>query len=177
MGLNVAIDWKAILGAVAPALATALGGPLAGTAASILGASLLNKADASEAEIAEVVAAGSPETLARLREIDAGFKTRMQELGIDLERINQADRASARERETKLQDWTPRILATLVTLGFFGTLAWIVSVGLPANGGEAVLIMLGSLGTAWTQIVAYYYGSSAGSAEKNQLIAQMGNRR
>lgn len=171
------IDWESILGAVAPALATALGGPLAGTAASILGASLLGKSDASEAEVAEVIASGHPDTLARLREIDAQFKTRMEELGIDLERINQADRASARERETKLQDWTPRILATLVTLGFFGTLAWIITAGLPPTGGEAVLIMLGSLGTAWTQIVAYYYGSSAGSAEKNQMIAQLGVRR
>jgi len=110
------------------------------------------------------------------KEIDAGFKTRMQELGIDLERINAADRASARDRETKLQDWTPRVLATLVTVGFFGTLAWIVSKGLPAEGKEAVLIMLGALGTAWTQIVAYYYGSSAGSAEKNQLIARLGEK-
>ncbi|MBK8508963.1 MAG: hypothetical protein IPL51_10030 [Candidatus Competibacteraceae bacterium] len=169
-------DWKAILGAVAPALATALGGPLAGTAAQILGASLLNRPEATEGEIAEVVASGDPGILARLKEIDAGFKTRMQELGIDLERINAADRASARDRETKLQDWTPRVLATLVTVGFFGTLAWIVSKGLPAEGKEAVLIMLGALGTAWTQIVAYYYGSSAGSAEKNQLIARLGEK-
>lgn len=170
------IDWKTIVNSVAPTLATAVGGPLAGTAISALGEALLGKKDATESEVAAVIATGKPETLVQLRQVDADFKTKMEALGIDLERINAADRASARERETKLQDWTPRVIATLVTMGFFGTLAWLVSVGLPQNGAEAILVMLGSLGTAWTQIVAYYYGSSAGSAEKSQIIAKMGEK-
>lgn len=170
------IDWKAIVTSVAPTLATAVGGPLAGSAISAIGEALLGKKDATETEVATAIATGQTDVLVRLRQVDAEFKTKMEALGIDLERINATDRASARDRETKLQDWTPRIIATLVTLGFFGTLAWMVSVGLPATGADAILVMLGSLGTAWTQIVAYYYGSSAGSAEKNQLIARLGSQ-
>jgi hypothetical protein len=45
-----------------------------------------------------------------------------------------------------------------------------IAYGLPENGGEAMLVMLGTLGTAWGAIVSYYFGSSAGSREKTQAM-------
>jgi membrane protein YqaA with SNARE-associated domain len=47
--------------------------------------------------------------------------------------------------------------------------------GLPQHGGsEAMLVMLGTLGTAWGGVVAYYFGSSAGSRAKDELMRQNG---
>ena len=40
-------------------------------------------------------------------------------------------------------------------------------------GNEALLTMLGSLGTGFTMVLAYYFGSSAGSEVKNSIIAAM----
>ncbi|MGH7254897.1 MAG: hypothetical protein ACREI3_03885 [Nitrospirales bacterium] len=91
---------------------------------------------------------------------------------MDLEKITAEDRASARQREVALKDWTPAALAFVVTVGFFGVLAYLLKYGTPAHGGEAMLVMLGALGTAWTGIIAYYFGSSAGSKKKDDLLAK-----
>lgn len=164
-------DWKDVVGAVAPGLATALGGPLAGAAVAALSAQLLGRDDGTQDEVAAAVAAGGPDALLAIRQADMAFATRMRELEIDVERLHQADRADAREREVKTGDhWTPRALAAAVTLGFFGALAWLLINGVPERGGEALLVMLGALGGAWGTIVTYYFGSSAGSARKDQIL-------
>lgn len=161
-----------LLGQVAPTIATALGGPLAGLAAKTLSNVLLGKEDASEAEIAKALQSASPDQLADIKKIDAEFKTRMAELEIDLERIVAADRDSARKREVALGDHTPKILAAAITIGFFGILFWMFVHGVPKNGNEALLLMLGALQTAFTGVIAYYFGSSAGSKAKTDAMAK-----
>ena len=71
----------------------------------------------------------------------------------------------ARRREVDAKDTaTPRWLA-------FGILGWMLALGKPAVGGDALLVMLGSLGTGWASCVSYYFGSSAGSSRKSELLA------
>jgi len=156
---------------VAPSIASAVGGPLAGMATRAISEALLGKPDGTEAELVEAAAKATPEQLLALREAENSFAVKMRELDIDLERIANEDRASARDREVKAGDYTPRILAGLITLGYFGVLFWMLRFGLPNTGSsEALLVMLGALGTAWGGVVAYYFGSSAGSKAKDDLI-------
>lgn len=160
-----------LLGQVAPTIATALGGPLAGVAVKALSGVLLGHENGSEDEVKAAMASASPDQLAALKKIDADFKVSMKELDIDLERISAGDRDSARQMQTETKDWVPKLLAIVITLGFFGILIWMLVQGMPQTGTEALLMMLGALGTAWTGVVNFYYGSSAGSKAKNDLLA------
>jgi hypothetical protein len=163
-----------IVRTVAPTIASAVGGPLAGMAVRTISDALLGKPDGTEEELAQAALGATPEQLLALKKAEQDFIVQMRELDIDLERIGNQDRDSARNREIKLKDVTPKVLAAIITVGYFGVLFWMLNYGLPSNGGsEAMLVMLGTLGTAWGGIVAYYFGSSAGSRDKNETINRM----
>jgi hypothetical protein len=160
-----------LLGQVAPSIATALGGPLAGIAVKTLSNALLGHDLGSEDDVATALMNASPEQLSAIKKIDADFKVRMKELDIDLERISAGDRDSARQMQRDTKDWVPKVLAIGITAGFFGVLIWMLLNGMPKTGTEALLMMLGALGTSWNNIVQFYYGSSAGSKAKTDAMA------
>jgi hypothetical protein len=64
----------------------------------------------------------------------------------------------------------PPLLAVLVTTGFFGILIFMVT-NQNYKPTEPLLVMLGSLGTAWTMIIGFYFGSSHGSQNKDVMLA------
>ena len=97
-----------MIGAVAPTLAAAIGGPLASTAVGAVVNALGIGPDAQD-QIEATLAAGSPDTLAKLKIAEEDFKVKMKQLDIDLERINASDRDSARNREAAVRDKTPMI--------------------------------------------------------------------
>jgi hypothetical protein len=159
-----------LLGSVAPSIATALGGPLAGMATKALSQALLGNEDGSEDDLQTALRAASPEQLATVKKIDADFKVQMKSLDIDLEALAVDDRKSARDMQKEVKDWIPRALAISVTLGYFGILAYVLVVGLPMNGSEVLLMLLGTLSAGWTGIMAFYFGSSSGSQKKDAMI-------
>lgn len=159
-----------LLGQVAPTIATALGGPLAGVAVKTLSNALFGHENASEDQISEAMASATPDQLAAIKKIDADFKVQMKSLDIDLERIAAGDRDSARQMQQNTKDWVPKALAIFITFGFFGVLIWMLVFGMPKTGTEALLMMIGSLGTAWTGVMQFYFGSSAGSKQKTDAL-------
>jgi len=160
-----------IISGIAPTIATALGGPLAGGAVKLLSNVLTGKPTATEKEIADSFLLATSAQLEELREIDAQYKEKMLQANVDLEQIAASDRDSARKREISLKDKTPFLLAILTTVGFFGVL-----VGLfiypAADTNQPINIMLGTLGTAWVAVITYYFGSSASSRHKDLLISE-----
>lgn len=88
----------------------------------------------------------------------------------ELFKVEVDDRKSARELQATTRSRMPAILAILVTVGFFGILyALMMGYAKPSN---ELMIMLGSLGTAWSGIIAYYFGSSAGSQAKTDALVK-----
>ena len=167
------MDLKKLLGAVAPTLATAILGPVGGLAVQVLG-DALGISEPTQEKIKEAFQSGqlTGEQIVAVKQAEQAFVLKCRELDIDLERVHAGDRDSARKMQAETKAKIPGILAILVTLGFFGVLGWMLVGGKPQQGGDALLVMLGALGTAWGAIVQFYFGSSAGSAAKNELLSK-----
>lgn len=159
-----------LIGSVAPTIATALGGPVAGMAVKAISGALFGHEGATKDDIMTALANPTGDQLAALKKIDSDFAVQMKALDIDLERIAAGDRASARDMQKETKDWIPRALAVSVTVGFFAILLYMLVYGLPTTGNEALLLLLGALQTAWGGIIAFYFGSSSGSQNKDQMI-------
>jgi hypothetical protein len=158
------MDW---LKQVAPTIATALGGPLAGLAVSAVSKAM----GINEADVNETIKTGklTAEQLASIKQAEIELQKSAQELGLNFEQLAVEDRKSAREMQVNTKSFIPATLAVVVTLGFFGIL-YMLMTGKIMPGSEALMIMLGSLGTAWTGIIAFYFGSSAGSQAKDAMM-------
>ena len=145
-------------------------------ATTVLGQILNLKSGATMDDAGLALLNATPEQRAALMSEENRHKEVMQQMGIQsaeqFEQIAAGDRASARTREMTLKDRVPSLLALLVTVGFFGVLGYMMIHSLPTEGHDALLVMLGSLGTAWASVVAYYFGSSSGSARKTELLSQ-----
>ena len=163
---------KQVVRTVAPAIGTALGGPLGGTAVKYLADKFLGKSDATEAEVAEALAGASPEQLIRLKELDTDFAKHMADIGVDLERIAYEDRNSARDL-AKVNMVPHIVLSTVYTVGYFYVLDMFFTgqfqVPESSNGlAEGLLLVLT---TAQTLILQFWFGSSAGSKTKDVHLA------
>lgn len=154
---------------IAPTIATAMGGPLAGMAVSAI-----SKAIGVEPEkVGDLISNNklTADQIAQVKMAEIELQKQAQELGLNFEKLAVDDRKSARDMQAAIRSKVPPTLAAIVTLGFFGILVMML-LGKVDSNNPAILMMLGSLGTAWTGIIAYYFGSSAGSQAKTDLLSK-----
>lgn len=161
--------------------AAGLGGPLGTMAAQMVGKAI--GASSTPAPTADGIAGAiataltDPTQRAALLQAEQDFQKQMAELGYqnseDLDKIAADDRASARSREVQVKDWTPRILAALVVILTAAGEGWVLTHGYPSSvSGELVGRILGTLDNAAILVLSYYFGSSAGSDRKTEILAQ-----
>ena len=159
------MDW---LKQIAPTIAIALGGPLAGLAVDAISKAV----GIDPKDVTKTISEGklTADQIAQIKTAELAMAARAQELGLDFEKIAVDDRKSAREMQVSTQSWIPGGMAIIVTCGFFGILIGLMTEHFKTS--DALMLMLGSLGTAWTGIIAFYFGSSAGSQKKDELLHQ-----
>jgi hypothetical protein len=160
-----------------PFLATAagsVGGPLGAAAAATLGNALgLTKKDPSIDDLAVAYTNATPDQLLAAQKEEHDYAAKMRAMGLenekDLEKIAADDRASARAREVSLRDKFVPVLATVLIVSFVvAVLAVIRGWGKVEAAFAGTLI--GYLAANANQVVSYYFGSSAGSARKTELM-------
>ena len=149
-----------LIGSVAPTIATALGGPVAGMAVKALSGALFGHENGSEDDIQAALANPTADQLSALKKIDADFKTQMKSLDIDLERIAADDRNSARQMAIATHDWTPRVLAVVVICAWVFIQWHLLNSTIPSEMRELVARVLGTLDAALTLVLSYYFGAA-----------------
>jgi len=165
-------DWKATLASVAPALATALGGPLAGLAAQHVSNAILGKPNGDESEMAQAMATGGADALLKLKQANQQFELELKRLDIELEKLAYTDTISAREREIKTGDTlTLQILASII-IGAFLLIVWTVLFEEISIDTAIAGTLIGYVSAKADTVVGYYFGSSRGSKEKSDALAK-----
>lgn len=163
------------IGALAPTIATGLGGPLAGLAVNALESALGLDAGAAQGKdgqdkITQMIGSLDPQTAAAMRKADQEFQAHLKELDIDVLKINEANVESARTMQIQTRDVTPRVIAAAVVGGLFGLLTIMAFHDLPAANHDALMLLLGSLNAAFGAVIGFYFGSSSGSQNKDATI-------
>jgi hypothetical protein len=179
------MDWSKVastIGNTAPLLAGLVGGPVGlgvTAAAAILSHALGTPNDPDAVE----TALNDPAALDKVRQAESANSIQLQQLMVtaaqarlahetDMARIEAEDRANARAMGIQNKDWVPKVLAMAVTGGFFGILLLLALKALPEANRDMVNVVVGALGTAWISIITYYFGTSAGSMRKTELLAK-----
>ena len=157
------------LGAVAPTVARALGGPLAGLATeSLVEAFGVDSPD--ELDLRQL----SADDIRRLQLAEMTLRERMRELDIEERQLDVQDRDSARARQIAMKDWSVNALAAGYVLGYFALLAAMALGEIPPEvaAQSAFEILLGALTAGLAQIMNYFFGSSRGSKMKTEAMAR-----
>jgi len=163
------MDW---LKTIAPTIATAMGGPLAGMAVDAIGNALGMK-DATKEQVKDLLASGTltSDQMASIKQADATLKVRMKELEIDMEKVHAGDRNSAREMAARTGDvWTPRIMALVVFIVWGAVNYKLFNGTINGDMRELVARALGTLDAVLMAVIYYYYGSSSSSAAKTEAM-------
>jgi hypothetical protein len=156
-------DLFGLLKNIAPALATAVAGPLGGAAVSAI-ASRLGVSDSVEA-VAKAIA-GDPAAAAKL-----------QEMELEYAKLDMANTANARDMNSKIQEssnasWVAKNAAYVLDFAIVSAtiiMTWIVFFkGVPVENKEIAYMAIGSLITMCGTVLNFHRGSSAGSKSKTE---------
>ncbi|MGB6501640.1 MAG: hypothetical protein WBG19_09660 [Thermoplasmata archaeon] len=64
-------------------------------------------------------------------------------------------------------------LAAMIIAGFFAVLYSVLHGGMPDKGSDAVLMLIGVLASAFKDSIGYYFNSSSGSRDKQNMIENL----
>jgi hypothetical protein len=167
------MDWLKTLKTLAPTVAAALVGPLAGEAVTAL---IGIVGGAGQDDVRKVSEGGrlTAEQISQLRQLELQFQENERERGFKYAELAFKDRDSARQANVnggtqKALFW----LSVLLLVICLGTEVALLVFGLPVGTSELVVgRVLGLLDAIAMTVLAYWFGTSSSSALKTQLLAE-----
>lgn len=145
-----------ILKSAAPALATAVAGPLGGAAVTMI-ADKLGLSDKTVEAVTEALTT-NPESIQKLKELDLEFA-----------KIDAADRDSARKMQITNRSRMPAVLSIVTIIGFFSLLIGAATGFLSLTGSDVMMLLLGVLARETASVYNFWLGSSNSSQQKDMM--------
>jgi hypothetical protein len=153
---------------VAPTIATALGGPLAGLAVTAISKAI----GVSEDDVEKTMNAGkmSSDQIAQLKLAELEFQKSTQELGLNFEKLATDDRKSARDMQISTHSFVPAMLSVLVVTAWAVIQYFLLTHVIATEMREIIIRILGTLDAALMLVLSFYFGSSNSSQAKDKMI-------
>lgn len=160
------MDW---LKQIAPTIASAFGSPLAGLAVTAVSKAL----GIDESEVKKTIESNSlsAEQITQIKLAELELKKQAQDLGINFERLAVEDRKSARDMQMTTKSRLVPTLAIVIVFSFIAVVIGTLS-GLTHIESTLAGTLVGYLSAKAEQVIAFYFGSSAGSQAKTELLHQ-----
>ena len=157
--------WKeaaSLVGKFAPLLGSAFGP--GGSAIGAIVASALGVANEPDA-IAKAIAA-DPDAAVKLREAELRNQEKLEQIGLDTFKAEQEGRANA--RQSHKHNPMPAIICTALTLIVGGGAYMLFTATIPDGNKEIAYLLFGTIFAKWGDSIAYWVGTTRGSAEKSR---------
>lgn len=169
------MKWLKAIEAIAPTVATALGGPLAGAAVSALG-SLFNISEPNQEKIKNFIESSqmTSDHIYRLKELELKYQADEKERGFKYAELMFKDRDSA--RQANVAGGTQKMLFALSLLLLavsLGAEVFVLFKGYPNDVPDIVIgRILGLLDAVAMLVLTYWYGTTNGSLVKTDLLSR-----
>lgn len=152
------MDFKKIataVGALAPTLASFVGGPAGGAAVSALEKVFgFNPGAATDDDLSTAIVGATAEQQIALKKLDLDYKLAVQQAAY-------SDTASARNMAVQTKDSTPKIIAYLVVAMTCIGEGWLLIHGAVPGIDQALLgRIMGTLDSALMLVLGYYFGAT-----------------
>jgi len=153
---------------VAPTIATALGGPLAGLAVTAIAKVI----GVDEKDVQATIDNGkmSADQIAQLKLAELEFQKQTNELGLNFEKLAVDDRKSARDMQISTHSFVPAMLSVLVVTAWAVIQYFLLTHVIATEMREIIIRILGTLDAALMLVLSFYFGSSNSSQAKDKMI-------
>ena len=158
------------LESIAPTIATAMGGPLAGMAVEAISKAI----GVEPSEVQNTINSGkmTADQIASLQTAELALKARAQEMGLDFDKLAVADRASARQMQISTNSFVPPTLSIMIVVAWSAVQYFLLTHVIDPSMRELIARVLGTLDGALMLVLSFYFGSSSGSQAKDTMLHQ-----
>jgi hypothetical protein len=159
------MEW---LAQIAPTIASALLGPAAGLAVTAISKAL----GIDEKDVQKTIETGklSAEQMMSLKQAEIELQAKAQELGLNFEKLAVDDRKSARDMQMTTKSFVPALLSILVVTAWVLIQYFLLTHVIAPEMRELVARILGTLDASLLLVLNFYFGSSASSQNKDELL-------